>query len=120
MGDDQQLDVLDRVVAGGERLLQLVKGLGRVRAGVDEGERRVLDQVGVDAADLERSGDRQAVDAGLGGEGKRLLVVPAHERISARTSSRRRSMSSGETRDSRQRRSSGSVLEGRTLKCQSS
>ena len=43
-----------------------------------------------------------------------------HARMSARTSSRRRSMSSSDTSDSRHRRSSGSVLEGRTLKCQSS
>ena len=44
----------------------------------------------------------------------------AHARISASTSSRRRSMSSRETSDSRHRRSSGSVFDGRTLKCQSS
>ena len=41
-------------------------------------------------------------------------------RISARTSSRFDSMSSRERSDSRLRRSSGSVFEGRTLKCQSS
>ena len=46
--------------------------------------------------------------------------VGAAERISASTSSRRRSMSAGETSDSRHRRSSGSVFEERTLKCQSS
>ena len=43
-----------------------------------------------------------------------------HERISPSTSSRFVSMSSWETSDSRLRRSRGSVLEGRTLKCQSS
>ena len=43
----------------------------------------------------------------------------AHERISASTSSRRRSISVAENA-SRLSRSSGSVLEGRTLKCQSS
>ncbi len=32
VGDDQQLDVLDRVPVGGERLLELVQRLGRVRA----------------------------------------------------------------------------------------
>ena len=125
VGDDEQLDVLDRVPARRERLLELVQRLGGVGSRVDERQRRVLDQVGVDAADLERRGDRQAVDARLGGERQRILVVAhdpvvADERISASTSSRRRSMSSGETSDSRHRRSSGSVLEARTLKCQSS
>ena len=41
------------------------------------------------------------------------------ERMTSSTSSRFRSMSSSETSDSRFRRRSGSVLEGRTLKCQS-
>ena len=50
VADDQQLDVLDRVAAGVELLLELVQGLGRVRPGVDQGQRRVLDQVGVDRA----------------------------------------------------------------------
>ena len=65
----------------------------------------VGDQVAVDPADPERRGDRQAMD---------------HERISVSSSSRRRSMSSWEIRLSRFSRRSGSVLEGRTLKCQSS
>ena len=43
-----------------------------------------------------------------------------HDWIRPRTSSRRRSMSSRETSDSRHSRSSGSVFEVRTLKCQSS
>ncbi len=42
------------------------------------------------------------------------------ERITSSTSSRRRSMSASDTSDSRLRRSSGSVLDERTLKCQSS
>jgi len=42
-----------------------------------------------------------------------------HERITPSTSSRRRSISSWERSDSRHSRSSGSVLDGRTLKCQS-
>ena len=52
----------------------------------------------------------------------RLLCVDVvgQERISPSTSSRRRSMSSGETSDSSVRRSSGSVFDARTLKCQSS
>ena len=85
--------------------------------GVDERERLVLDQVAVDAADRERRRDRQAVDAGLGGGGEGVV---AHARISASTSSRFSSMWSGETSDSRFSRSSGSVFDGRTLKCQSS
>ena len=64
---DQQLDVLDRVPARGERLFELVQRLAGVRARVDQRQRGVLDQVGVDAADHERRGYRQAVDALLGG-----------------------------------------------------
>ena len=48
-----------------------------------------------------------------------LAGAVAHERISASTSSRFSSMSSAESA-SRFRRSSGSVFDGRTLKCQSS
>ena len=73
--------------------------------GVDQRQRVVLDQVAVDPAHGERRGDREAVD---------------HDRIRSSTSSRRRSMSCSETRLSRFSRSSGSVLDGRTLKCQSS
>jgi hypothetical protein len=46
-------------------------------------------------------------------------VAAVHDRISSKTSSRRRSMSCTETSDSKHRRNSGSVFEGRTLKCQS-
>ena len=129
VGEHQQLQVLDRVPARGERLFELVERLGGVGPGVDQRERVVLDQVGVDAADRKGSGDRETVDAlrrgalQRGGLLRLLLLVcghGAHERISASTSSRRRSMSSWERSDSRQRRSSGSVLEGRTLKCHSS
>ena len=100
--------------------LQLVQRLARVGPGVDQGQRLVLDQVAVDPPDRERGRDLQPVDPGQ----RRLLErLPResgrHARISPRTSSRRRSMSSRETSDSRLRRSSGSVLEGRTLKCQS-
>ena len=104
VGDDDELEVLDLAAVRGQRLLELVEGLARVRAGVDQRERVVLDEVDVDPAHGERRGDREAVD---------------HERISASTSSRFSSMCSRETSDSRLRRSSGSVLDGRTLKCQS-
>ena len=224
VGDDQQLQVLDRVPPRRERLFELVERLRGVRPRVDQRERLVLNQVRVDASDRERRGDRQAVDALLRGalQGGGLVdrvplgcfragpgtafragraagrlsgglgwlgggcgrprggcwlrvgfgwlsgglgwlgggcgrprggcwlrvgfgwlsgglgwlgggcgrprggcwlrlelcrLARAHERISPSTSSRRRSMSSCERSDSRQRRSSGSVLEGRTLKC---
>ena len=105
VGDDDPLEVLDPVAVAGERPLELVECLARVRPDVDQRQRLVLDQVAVHPPDHERRRDREAVD---------------HERIRPRTSSRLASMSSCETSDSRVRRSSGSVFEGRTLKCQSS
>ena len=77
VGDHQQLDVLDRVSARGERLFELVQRLARVRPRVDERERRVLDQVGVDAPDHERRGNRQAMDALLGGARGSRSDLPA-------------------------------------------
>src|SRR5829696_8696229 len=121
MGDDDQLEVVDRVATLAEPALQLVERLAGVGPGVDQGQRLVLEQVAVDPADGKGRGDREAVDPGE----SRLLEsalrgeVGAHARISARTSSRLASMSSRDTSDSRLRRSSGSVFEGRTLKCQS-
>ena len=112
VGDDDPLEVLDAAAVLGQRALELVERLARVRAGVDERQRVVLDQVAVDAPDRERRRDRQAVVAGLRGAG--------HERMRPSTSSRLASMSCWETSDSRVSRSSGSVFEGRTLKCQSS
>ena len=120
VGDDDQLDVVDRVAALAELGLQLVERLARVGAGVDQGQRLVLDQVAVDPPDRERGRDAQAVDAG------QRRPAPAPARGSGVTPGSARgprracaSMSSRETSDSRLRRSSGSVLEGRTLKCQS-
>ena len=57
----------------GELALQLVERLARVRAGVDQGQRLVLEQVAVDPADRERGRDPQAVDAGQRGLLERLL-----------------------------------------------
>ena len=88
--------------------LQAVQRLAGVGAGVDQRQRVILDQVAVDPAHHEGGRDRHPVDRA------------AHERMSCSTSSRRRSMSSLETRLSRFRRSSGSVFDARTLKCQSS
>ena len=119
VGDDHQLEVVDRVAAGGELAAELVQRFARVGAGVDQGQRLVLDQVAVDPPDRERGRDPEAVDAGQRGLLQRLLGGEAHARISPSSSSRRCSMSSRETSDSRLRRSSGSVFEGRTLKCQS-
>ena len=73
VGEDHQLDVLDRVAELGELALELVERLARVGPGVDQRQRLVLDQVAVDAPDRERRRDRQAVDAGLGGPRQRLL-----------------------------------------------
>ncbi len=120
VGDDQQLEVVDRVAALGQLRLQLVERLARVGPGVDQGQRLVLEQVAVDPPDREGGGDAQAVDS------RPAPPAPApargsrrHARISPSTSSRLASMSSRETSDSRLSRSSGSVLEGRTLKCHS-
>ena len=88
--------------------------------GVDQRQRRVLDQVGVDPPDLERASGSPGGGCPPRAATASASSLAAHERISASTSSRRRSMSSRETSDSRHRRSSGSVFEGRTLKCQSS
>ena len=114
-----QLEVLDAVPATRERLLQRVERRTRVRARVEQRQRVVLDEVRVDLADLKRRGDRQAVDAGVGGPRERVRLL-AHERMIPRISSRRCSMSSCDTSDSRHSRSSGSVFDERTLKCQSS
>ena len=119
VGEDDQLEVVDRVAALAELGLKLVERLARVGPGVDQGQRLVLEQVAVDPPDRERGRDAQAVDAGERGLLQCLLGSQGHARISPRTSSRLRSMSSRETSDSRLSRSSGSVLDGRTLKCQS-
>ena len=120
VGDDHQLEVVDRVAAGAELGRQLVQRLARVGTGVDQGQRLVLDQVAVDPPDRERGRDLQPVDAGERGLLQCLLRRERHSRPDQpSTSSRRRSMSSREISDSRLSRSSGSVLEGRTLKCQS-
>ena len=120
VGDDHQLDVLDPVAESLELAVELVQRLAGIGARVDQREGPALEQVGVDAADLEGSGDPENPDAGVGDplpdlDGRLLR----HERIRPSTSSRFSSMCSGETSDSRLRRRSGSVLEGRTLKCQS-
>ncbi len=104
VGDHQQLDVLDRMPPCGQGLFELVQRLARVGPRVDQRQRVILDQIRVDAPDLKRRRYRQAMDARLGGPREQLLLAlrvrlsgVVHERISASTSSRRRSMSSRET-----------------------
>jgi hypothetical protein len=72
VGDHDQLEVLDAPAERGERLLELVERLARVRPGVDQRQRLVVDEVAVDAPDRERRRDGQAVDARVGGEGRQL------------------------------------------------
>ncbi len=119
MGDEDKADVLDRVPVGGHRFGEDVEPAPVVGPAVDQGQRVALDQVSVDLADREGSRDRQPVDACQGGLLECLLGGARHSRINPSTSSRRRSMSSREISDSRFRRNSGSVFDGRTLKCQS-
>src|SRR4029077_8830191 len=119
VGEDDQLQVVDRVAALSELALQLVERFAGVGAGVDQSQGLVLDQVAVDPADGKGRGDAEPVDAGQRGLLQGLLGVQGHALINPRTSSRFASMSWRETSDSRLRRSSGSVLDGRTLKCHS-
>ena len=115
VGQDDQLDVVDRATVLRKLVVQLVEGAAGVRAGVDQRERVVLDQVGVHAADRERRRNPEHVDAHLG---CRLSCrLGFHERMMLRISPVRASISSF-VKASRLRRSSGSVLDGRTLKCQ--
>ena len=125
VGEDHELEVPDRMAETGHSPLELIERAAGVWAGVDQRQRLVLDQVHVHPADGERRGDGEAMDPCRGRRGEGVLgrrrgaggFDPAQDRIRPRTSSRRRSMSSTEASDSRLRRSSGSVFEGRTLKC---
>ena len=64
VGHDDPLEVLDPVAESGQPALEHVERAARVRAGVDQRERLVLDQVHVHAPDGERRGDGDPVDAG--------------------------------------------------------
>ena len=88
MRQQDQLDVLDRVPVLAQLPLELVECATGVGARVDQRQRLVLDQVGVDAADRERRGDGEAMDAGGDRRRERVRVRGAHERIRASTSSR--------------------------------
>ena len=123
VGEDDSLDLFDLPAQRAKPFAERLECQSRVGTGIDESQGVVFDQVEVDRADQERGWDRDAVNAGACRvcRGRKFRVpAPAHPRMISSTSSRLASMSSSETSDSRQRRSSGSVLEARTLKCQSS
>jgi hypothetical protein len=73
MGDDHQLDLLERVAECLHAAAQLVERGARVRARVHQRQRLVLDQVGVHAPDRERRRDGHPVDPGGGGWGEGVL-----------------------------------------------
>ena len=77
MGDDDQLEILDRVTQCAQGLLERVQRLARVGAGVDQSQRPILDQITVDPADEEGRGKGEAVDAGGSGAAKQLLGLSA-------------------------------------------
>ena len=62
VGDDDPLEVLDAAAVLGQRRLERGQRRGRVRPGVDQRQRVVLDQVAVDPPDRERRGDGERVD----------------------------------------------------------
>jgi hypothetical protein len=70
---DHELDVVDRPSVPGELVLELVERAPGVGTRVDQRQRAVLDQVGVDPPDGERRGDPQQMYPGLGGARKRRL-----------------------------------------------
>ena len=65
VGQDDELDLLDRVPERRQLTGELVQRLAGVGARVDQGQRLVLDQVAVDSPDRERGRDPQPVDPGL-------------------------------------------------------
>ena len=117
VGEDDQPDVLERVPEAVDPPGELVERGAGVGSGIHEREGVIVDQIYVHPAYRERRRNRQAVHPFGRRRGEGIF---RHARISASTSSRFSSMCSRERSDSRLRRSSGSVLEDRTLKCQSS
>ena len=75
VGEQHELDVLERVAQIRDSALEHVERGAGVGAGIDQRERVVLDQVDVHAPDREGRGDREPVDAG-GGRGR---VGVAHD-----------------------------------------
>ena len=72
---DQQTDLLDPVAQRVEAPLEFIERDTRVRTRVDQRQRVVVDHVEVDRADRERRRYRKTVDAGGGGDGKRLAPL---------------------------------------------
>ena len=70
-----QLEVLDPVPERASPRSSTSSDLPEFGPDVDERQRRVLDQLAVDAPDRERRRDRDAVDAGLGGPGVEVLCA---------------------------------------------
>ena len=75
VGDDDQLKVLDAPAVLRKPALQGVERGAHVRPAVEQRQRVVLDQVGVDGADLKRGGNGYAVDARFGGTRERGSLV---------------------------------------------
>ena len=73
--EDHELDVLQRVAEPGEPALELVERGRRVRSGVDQRERFVLDQVDVHPPDRKRRGDRKPMDTRGGRRGERVVFA---------------------------------------------
>jgi hypothetical protein len=63
VGEEDQLEVLDREAERGEPVLETRLGLLHQRPRVDERERLAAQQPGVHVTDLERRRERDAVDA---------------------------------------------------------
>ena len=112
-----QLDVVDRVAVLGELVLELVERAPGVRARVDQRQRVVLDQVGVDPPDREGRGDPQQMDPASAARASAASAVSGSPADDAQDL-----LGAGLhlllVEPSRLSRRSGSVFEGRTLKCQ--
>jgi hypothetical protein len=74
VGDDHELDVLERVPKPLDPTLELVEGGAGVRPRIDQRERRILDQVDVHPSDGKGRGDGEAVDPGRHGWGERVVA----------------------------------------------
>ena len=74
VGEDHELDVLERMAERRDAALEDVERRARVGTGVHERQRRVVDQVHVHAPDRERGGDREVMDTRLGGGRERVLA----------------------------------------------
>ena len=84
--DDDPLEVLDAPAVRGQRPLERIERPSRVRAGVDQRQRVVLDHVAVHPPHGERRGDGQTVDPGLRGGREQIRAHRVkRQRASVRT-----------------------------------